>query len=71
MALNREGADTAIKVTRLCSESGRGAGGQADDQVVGQKGLTSSLHPERSTPSNPSNRRAADKRGLHHSDEHH
>ena len=24
MALNREGADTAIKVTRLCSESGRG-----------------------------------------------
>ena len=42
-----------------------GTGGQAEDRVVGQKGLTSSLHPERSTPSNPGNRRAADKRGPH------
>ena len=49
MALNREGADTAIKVT-LGERARAGAGGQADDQVVGQKGLTSSLHPDRSTP---------------------
>ena len=64
MALNREGADTAIKVT-LGERARAGAGGQADDQVVGQKGLTSSLHPDRSAPSNPGNRRAADKRGPH------